>query len=272
MLADARTYRLKFNKILVPMARGERSRRALEIAYGISSLQASEITALTIKDEAHGVAWSDKVSLVTSTYREGMDRGIKIVPKIRTKGSARECIADEANSHGYNLLMVAAGKRSPLSASIFGGIGDYVLKNSRIPVVAVSVSGKKYPYRNILVPISENVNTRTAVSFAISLSKTVGSKLFFADLRSYDTKIRHGFHLLFEQLEELRRTLPGKIELMKCGTLDTLKDEINALIGQVTPDAIVLGVRTDSSGRIRMSSNVKSTIKNDSTDTILFKK
>ncbi len=272
MLADSRTYRLKFNKVLIPMARGGRSRRALEIAFGMSSLHESEITALTIKDEFHDMSWSEKVSLVTDAYREGKEIGIKVVPKIRTRGSVRECITDEANTHGYNVLMIAAGKRSPLSASIFGGIGDYVLKNSKIPVIAASVSERNYPYRNILLPISENVNTRTAVSFALNLAMAIGAKVHLADLRGYDVKIRHGFRLLFEQYAEISKSFPGKIELIKCGDSDTLKEELRLLSERISPDAIVLGVRTDNSGRIRMSSNVKATIKDSESDTLLVKK
>jgi len=272
VLADSRTYRLKFTRVLIPMASGGKSRRVLDIAYDMASVHDCEITALTIKDEVHDMAWSEKVARVTEAYREGKDKGIKVVPKIRTRGSVRECITDEVNAHAYSMVMLAAGKRSPLSASIFGGIGDHVLKNSKIPVIAASVSDTSYPYRSIFLPVSENVNTRTAVSFALNLKIATGAKLYLADLRGYDTKIRHGFKLLFDHFEEMLERFGRDIVVIKGGFSETLKEELKSLSERLSPDATVLGVRSDTSGKIRMSSNVKATIKENPGDTILIKK
>lgn len=272
MLSDSRAYRLKFTRVLIPMAKGGRSRRVLDIAYDISSVYGCEITALTIKDEFHDVSWSEKVSLVTNTFKEGRNKGIKVVPKIRTKGSVRECIADEANSHGYSAVMIAAGKRSPLSASIFGGIGDYVLKNSKVPVIAASASIDGYPYKSIFLPVAETMNTRTAVSFALNLKKATGATLYLADLRSYDTRRTHGFKLLFDRPDEMIEKYGKDIIIMNGSGSDTLREEVQMLIEKVSPSVTVLGVRTDQSGRFRMSSSVKGTIKENPGDTILVKK
>lgn len=272
MIEASRSYYLKFDKILIPMAKGDRSGRVLNIAFDISRYHNSEITALTVKDELHDLTWSDKVSLVTDAYRSGKENDIKVVPKIRTSNSVRECITEEANTHGYDIMMVASTRRSPLSASIFGGIGDYVVKNSKVPVVAASVKTDYYPYRSILFPVSEGVNTRTAAAFALYLKQATGAKLHLADLRRYDSKKTHGFNLLFESLNKLMERFGPEIDVIRGGLSTTVADEIHLLASQLSADAVVVGVRSDQNRRIRMSSGLKSAIKESTVDTILVKK
>ncbi len=272
MIESSRSYLLKTDRLIVPMSKGEMSRRVLDLAFDISGRFGSEITAFTVKDEVHDLTWSDKVSLVTGAYRDGKGRDIKVVPKVRTSKSVKECIVDEINSHSYDMVLIAMEKRSPLSATLFGNIGEYVLKHARIPVVSVSVRMDAYPYRNLLIPLSENLATRAAVAFALRLKKACGAKLHIADLRKYDTKPTHGFQQLFNNMGEVTEKYGPGIEVIRGSMSAGLNEALNLLAYQVSADAVILGVRPDSEGRIRINSMIKNTFRDSVQDVILVKK
>lgn len=259
-------------RLVVPMMKEGISQRALDIAFQLSGNYKSEITAFTVKDEVHDLSWSDKVALVTGAYIAGKERDLKVVPKVRTSKSVKDCIVDEVNSHGYDMVLMGAERHSPFSASMFGTICEFVLKNSRPPVVAVSVRSSSYPYRNILLPLSEGLSTRASAAFAMRMSKAGGSKLHIADLRKYDTRQSHGFHKIFDNLGALTHDYGPDIEVIRGGTEASLNDEVNMLASRVSADLIVLGIQPDSEKKIRFNSSIKSALRDSVQDTILVKK
>ncbi len=271
MFEASRTYMFHMDRLLVPMAKGYRSRRVLDIAFSLSSIYHSEITALTVKDESRELTWSDKVHLVTDAYEEGKERNIKVIPRVKTYKTIKEGIVMEANSHNYDAMLVAVHKRSPLSASVFGGIGDYILKNSKIPSAIMSIKDSNFPYRKIMVPLSEQINTRTAVSFGLHLKRATNSKLIFVDLRKYDRKVTHGFNMLFENLGQITQIYGEGIEVMRSGSSTSIREEVNLVSSKISPDAVVLGV-TKVRNSVRLNSNIKSIIKDGMCDQILVKK
>ena len=272
MFEASRSYSLKLEKMMVPMAKGYRSKRVLDIAFDLSREYNSEIIAFTVKDDVRELTWSDKVSLVTNAYKDGKEQNIKVIPRITTSSSVREGIVKEANTHNYDLLFIASGKRSPLSASLLGGIGDYVLKNSRVTTVAASLKNRGYPYEKILVPVSEYLNTRTAVSFALHLKKAIGAKIYFADLRKYDRKKTHGFSLLFDNMDEVLKIFGNDIEIIKSGMSTSITDEVSIISRNIKPSVVILGIRSDPTGRVRINSSIKSIMKESDHDAILVKK
>lgn len=271
MFESSRTYMFHMDRILVPMAKGYRSRRVLDIAFSLSEVYHSEITALTVKDESRELTWSDKVHLVTNAYEEGKERNIKVIPRVRTYRTIKEGIVQEANSHNYDAMLVAVHKRSPLSASVFGGIGDYILKNSRIPSAIMSIKDSVFPYKKIMVPLSEQVNTRTAVSFALHLKKATNSRIVFVDLRKYDRKVTHGFNMFFENLGQITELYGEGIDVTRSGTSTSIREEVNLISSRISPDAVILGV-TKTKNSVRLNSNIKSIIKDGMSDQILVKK
>ncbi|WP_175266624.1 universal stress protein [Acidiplasma cupricumulans] len=104
-------------------------------------------------------------------------RGLKVIPKITTSDNVRSGLLKEASSHYYDMLLMATHKRAMLSGSIFGSIGDYILKNIDIPVALLSISEREYPYKKILLPVAESINTRAAVYFGIELAKINHAKI-----------------------------------------------------------------------------------------------
>lgn len=272
MLSSSRSYLLKFDRTIVPMAKGDRSRTVLDLAFDLAREYGSEITALTVKEEVREVTWSDKVAIVTHAYREGKERNVKVIPKVRTAKSVKQGIVDEVRSRAYDLLLLGTFKRSVLSASIFGSIGDYVIKNSSIPTAVFSVHGSKYPYSKILVPLCETLTTRAAVSFALHVKKALNANLVLADLRKFDKKKTHGFNTLLDQLGDIVQNYGTGITVIRPGMSSNLAEEVSNIIRDQNPDVIIMGVRSSPGGKVRFNSDLKSVVKGTLQDTVVVRK
>ena len=272
MMETSRSNLFKLERAVVPMAKGDRSKVVLELAFSLSEMYNTEITALTVKEEVKEVTWSDKVSVVINAYRDGKDRNIKVIPKVRTSASTKQGIVDEVNSKSYDILLLGTFKRSLLSGSLFGGIGDYVMKHSKVPTALVSIKGSTFPYRKILLPLSESLNTRGAVSFALQLKKALGSNLTIADLRKFDKHRTHGFSAIFDRFGEVVSKYGENITIIRPGYSSSLVEEVHLLIGDQKPDLIILGVAENQKGKVRFNSDLKNIIKATEQDTIVVKK
>lgn len=271
MLETSRAYLLKFDRVVVPMAKGDRSRVVLDLAFSISDTYNTEITALTVKEELK-VTWSDKVNVIINAYRDGKERNIKVIPKVRTSRSVKQGIVEEVETRNYDLLMLGTFKRSVLSGSLFGGIGDYVIKNSKIPTAVFSVKGSMFPYRKILVPVCETLNTRASFSLAMHIKKALGSDLVIADLRKYDKKRTHGFQTLFDRMGEMVSTYGENVTVIRPSFSTSLLDEMDLVIRDQRPDLIVFGVADSKSGKVRFNSNIKNLVKSTVQDIVVLKK
>ncbi|OWP56918.1 MAG: hypothetical protein B2I17_03455 [Thermoplasmatales archaeon B_DKE] len=265
-------YAIRMQKFLVPMGKGIRSKRVLQIAFDLARVYDSEVTAFTVKETTQEITWSDKVALVTSAFMDGKNENIKVIPRIRMADSVREGIVAESHAHNYDLLFIATSKRSSLSASVFGGIGDYVIKNSGTTTANLSVKNNQYPYRRILVPISEDINTRTAIAFSLYLKKAINASLFLVDMRKYDKRRTHGFRMLFESMDRIVASYGPEINFTKSGMTTSFKDEIMFHSRQIKPDLIVLGIRRGPGGKVRINAAIKSLIKDTEQDVFLVKK
>lgn len=272
MLETSRAYLLKFDRVIVPMAKGDRSRVVLDLAFNMSEKYGSEITALTVKEELKEVTWSDKVNIIINAYRDGKDRNIKVIPKVRTSRSVRQGIVEEVQNKNYDLLMLGTFKRSLLSGSLFGGIGDYVMKGSKIPTAIFSVKGSAYPYRKILVPICETLNTRASFSLAMHIKQAIGAELVIADLRKYDKKKTHGFQTLFDKMGEMVQTYGENITVIRPSLSSSLMEEMNGIIRDQRPDLMVFGVSDSKSGKVRFNSHIKTLVKSTVQDIVVLKK
>ncbi len=272
MLESSRAYLLKFDRVIVPMAKGDRSRVVLDLAFNFSDTYNTEITALTIKEELKEVTWSDKVNVIINAYRDGKERNIKVIPKVRTSRSVKQGITEEVSTKNYDLLMLGTFKRSILSGSLFGGIGDYVIKNSDIPTAVFSIKGSIFPYRKILIPLCETLNTRASFSLAMHLKQALGSDLVIADLRKYDKKKTHGFSTVFDRMGEMVSTYGENISVIRPSFSTSLLDEMNLIIRDQRPDLIVFGVKDGRSGKVRFNSNIKNLVKSTVQDIVVLKK
>ncbi len=271
MFEASRSYFIKTDRVLVPMFRGINSIKALKLAFDLAKTYNSELTAITIRERNDSIEWSNSVTLVTNAYKDGKRAGLKVIPKISTYENVKTGLIKETSSHYYDLLLMATHKRALLSGSIFGSIGDYVLKNLSIPLILLSISEREYPYKKILLPISEVVNTRSAVFFAIEMAKMNNAELMIMDLRKYDKNRTHGFKMLFDNIGEISKS-GVDISLLKSGYNTGIKEEINSIIEKEDPDCAIIGTRTRLNRKYRTNSDIKYIVKDPRIDTVLIKK
>jgi len=269
MFESSRSYYLKTDHMIIPMFKGNNSSKVLKMAYDMAKQNNSEITAITIREKSDHIDIAGRLGLVTNAYNEGKKAGIKVIPKIQTFDNAREGLVMETSNHYYDILILSTRKRSMLSSSIFGNIGDYILKNSSVPVAILSSCNKEYPYSNIMLPLSESINTRAAVYFSIQLAKLHRSNLTILDLRKYDKKPAHGFKALMDNPDILSES-KAEIKIVRSGGLTGIKEEVGNYLNSENPDCIVVGIK--KSQKYRMTSDIKFIIKEPEIDTILVKK
>ncbi len=269
MFESSRSYFLKTDHIIVPMFKGTNSRKALKISYDMARNFGSEITAITIREKKKNVDAYERLNLVTAAYNEGKKIGIKVVPKIQTFEDVKRGIIKETTGHYYDLLFLSTRKRSLLSSSIFGNIGDYILKNSTISTAILSSGEADRSYRNILIPLAESINTRAAIFLAMQIAKIYKSHVTIYDLRKYDKAPTHGFKMLMNNPGMLSEDKLD-ISIIKSGESNGIKEEIGNYIETESPDCVFVG--TGKSQNYRMNSDIKLLIKDPDIDTILVKK
>ncbi len=273
MLEVSRTYGLRLEKIIVPMAKGDRSKRVLGLSFLLARKFNSEITALTVKDSRREITWSDKVAVVTRAYRDGKRDGLNVVPKVKSARGIKEGIIEELNSRNYDIAMMAVERRAFLSSSVLGSIGDFVFKHSRTTVAAFSIRNATFDYGRIMVPLSEQITTRTALSFALALKVSTGSELVLLDLRKFDKKPVHGFKLVFEQFDEFVQRFGPGIGIIKpvIGGNALSQTVLSAAHGS-KPSLIVMGPSIQQGRPLRINSIMNSITKLSPCDVALVKK
>ncbi|MEM0139806.1 MAG: universal stress protein [Ferroplasma sp.] len=267
MFESSRSYTLKIDRIITPMFHGKNSGKALKISYALARNYKSELTATTVRTRTEGYDVLGRLNLVTSIYNDGKRDGIKVIPKIVTFDNVKTGLISETSGHYYDIIVISTEKRSVLSSSIFGSIGDYILKNVSIPAAIVSTSTVEYPYKKILLPLSESLNIRPSVMFAYRLAKITGAELAILDLRKYDQKPLHGFKLIFDNPGDFFNS-NNKINFVKSGDQKGIKEEVDSYIHAWGPDCIVLGLKSV----LRINSDLKYLIKYPGIDTVLIKK
>ncbi len=272
MIQSSKLHHFKMDKILIPMAKGGKSSLVLNLAFSLSKAFGSEITALTIKEEVREITWSDKISVVVNAYKDGLENDIKVIPKVRTARAVKFGIVEEANSRGYDLLLLGTFKRSMFSASVFGNIGDYVLRHSEIPVGIISTKREKSQYRNLLIPLSEDFVIKDSISFALRLKKALGCNLILGDLRDYDEKPTHSFNTLVNNIGDLISEYGDGISIIRSRRYPNMSEALSQMIKGNNIDGVVIGIKEKENHRIRYSSLVKSFIKGTEQDIIAFRK
>lgn len=269
MLTQISSNFAKIERILVPMAKGDSSKIAFNIATEFAKKMQSEVTALTVKDMIREVTWSDKVAVVMSAYKESRDMGIKVIPKIQSAKNIRDGIVKESNSKNYDLVLMSSRGRTGVSGSVYGNIGDYVLKHSKNTTAVIASKGSKYPYRNIFIPMSERLNSRKSVYLGAVLSKILDAKFILCDARSFDAKKIHGFTTILNS--EIWKELNLDFELRELKGTDLRSAVISSIDDGVT-DLLVLGIRPDQYSNVRINTDIKRISRESKVDTLLIKR
>ncbi|MGP6206743.1 universal stress protein [Cuniculiplasma sp. SKW3] len=269
MIDQQTSYLAKTDRILVPMAKGESSKKAFTIATQFARVLGSQITALTIKEETKEVTWSQKVAIIMNAYKEAKSEGLNVIPKIQSSKSIKEGIISEVNSRNYDLVLMSSRARPGISTSLLGPIGDYVIKNSKNTVAAVSLKRDTFPYKNIFVPMSERLNTRKSVYLSAIFAKVLGAKFSLCDMTDFDKKKIHGFKTIMNN--EIWKELNLDYEITKLSGENLRESVMNRLYAS-SSDLIILGLRPDPYSNVRINSDIKRIMKDIPIDSILIKR
>lgn len=269
MLNEISSSFAKVDRILVPMAKGDSSKIAFNLATDFARKMQSEVTALTVKDIIREVTWSDKVAVVMSAYEKTRDEGLKVIPKIRSAKNIKEGIVSEANSRSYDLILMSSRGRTGVSGSVYGGIGEYVLKHSKNTTAVIASKRLKYPYRNVFVPMSEKLNSRKSVYLGAVIAKTLNAKFILCDARSFDKKKVHGFKTIMNG--EIWKELSLDFELRELKGTE-LRSGILSCIADGATDLIVMGITPDQYANVRINADIKRISRDSKVDTLLIKR
>lgn len=244
------------------MDKGSRSGKILKVAFDLSLIGHSEITAFTSRLPKEQDSWTDNVSYVTDVFRRGQASGIRVIPRIVTSTTAREAIVEETEHHSYDLVFLAVSRRSPLSGALFGSVGDYVFRKVNAPTVIMSVQDMNYPYSSVVAPVSERVNTKFSISLALMLSKAIKTPLVLPDLRRYDGNNRtHRFRALLNNIKPLRSELGNEIVLVRPAGGKGILNDLASAHPDTNSAVAVVGIQPGNGGSLRVNSEIKEIVK-----------
>ncbi|MCL4314827.1 MAG: universal stress protein [Candidatus Thermoplasmatota archaeon] len=272
MLEGSRAVNFKLDKIVIPMAKGQRSRKALRLGFDFSRALNTEITALTVKDSSRELTWSDKVHVVTSAYKLGKEMNVKVIPKIITNRSVRSGIVNETANRNYDLLLMASDSHSFFARSLFGGNVDYIIRHVSIPVAALGIRTGNYPYTSIVYPMSEMINTRSSLAFSLAIKKSIEKPLRILDLRYLDSKPQDRFRFFRDHFDQIIQKYGGDVSFIRDSAGKNYIEVIrNGTSGEKNP-LLVLGVRPDQNGRVKLPAELREINRSVNCDILLVKK
>lgn len=150
---EKRIIRNGISSILVPVDLTKKSTRALDAAIYFAKHLGSSVTvmqvipeinfgrSLVIKDVLKELQDTAESSInYAKTYCENKN---VIAKQIIVKGDEAEEIIKTAKKYHHDLIIMGSSGKGVLKELVFGSISNYVLQNSRIPVMIVKETSKK---------------------------------------------------------------------------------------------------------------------------------
>jgi len=138
---------------------------------------------------------------VQETVPEGWNIEKKILP-----GRAYKVIVEEAEAQNYDLIVTARRGTTNLSDHLVGSTAERVVRLARCPVF--SVRGHDAPstgeIKTILCPTDYSQSSNAALSYAISIAKRYGSKLYIQHISELDDE---------HTIEDIKKKAPKVSEI-----------------------------------------------------------
>lgn len=138
----------KIKNILVPLDGSENSKRGLEMAIGMAVECNASITGMISIEpppssefavtEAVNEATEDEARDVLDDAKTlAADHGVVFSPRV-THGNTGSKIIEVAHSkEGFDLVIMGSRGRSAFKEMLFGSVSNYVIHESKIPVLVV---------------------------------------------------------------------------------------------------------------------------------------
>ncbi|MCQ2079526.1 MAG: universal stress protein [archaeon] len=133
---------MSFKKILIPTDGSEHSDLAIEKGIELAKIAGSEITLLFVKDR------SIYMQSMVGTNLEDIDKVRKIeqdnvIKEARDRNQPAGVACSERNSavsEEYDLIVMGTAGRTGLKKMLMGSVTQFVIVNSRCPVMAVRIT------------------------------------------------------------------------------------------------------------------------------------
>ncbi len=134
--------------ILVATDFSDQARRALEWAQSIADAFGAKLILLHVIDVfslaeiSCGMTGFDPLSLLREQARKGMGALKALLPDAETlirQGSPRPAIVDAALELHCEMIVMGTHGRSGLTHLLLGSVAEYVVRNSKVPVLTVRV-------------------------------------------------------------------------------------------------------------------------------------
>ncbi|MEM4378919.1 MAG: universal stress protein [Candidatus Nitrosotenuis sp.] len=131
-------------KILVPLDGSKHSKKALELAIGISKNRGISITGFhiimlpVISDGKIKKRYQRLANMmIVGAAKIAKKNGVPFSWKLRRDGYAGKEIVRFAQEEGFDLIVMGSRGPNPVAEMFLGSVANYVLNKSKVPVLVV---------------------------------------------------------------------------------------------------------------------------------------
>lgn len=183
---------MTFRKILVPLDGSANSEKVLGSIAGLARELKAALVLLAVtaagkdRTEQH---FAGKAGLSAEKYLD--DTGVKLsqhglaVSAVVEPGAPADVILKVARGEGADLVAMATHRQSAIARNVLGSVTDRVLRNAKLPVLAINPAGTAEspdtPWNpsTIIVPLDGSDLAEESVPTAIELAKGCDAELIF---------------------------------------------------------------------------------------------
>lgn len=137
-------------------------------------------TSMNMEVENYSKAYEDIADSVL-TFAEKMigEKGFKLGEKIKTVGSATECILEQITKEDYDLIILGSHGKKGIQKWL-GSVSRQVISNTTVPVF---ISKKKTDNKKILMAVDGSEYALNAIKYAIKLFNLEGKEIYVISIK-----------------------------------------------------------------------------------------
>ncbi len=122
--------------------------------------------------------WRRAMSTISTTHLLSASEGMRVDYRVKNSGSVTSGILEEADSGGYDLILLATSTYRKHLKHIFGSTVDEIIKRSKVETVVFRFRDDlEMKYDRILIPTSGYQHSARAASLARELYKKHGCEV-----------------------------------------------------------------------------------------------